>query len=50
MFTGGAVLGDVMKDDKNFWLSKADWHELGPQRALDKMKLFQVDSETSTPK
>lgn len=34
VFAGGAVLADIMRDNNSFWLSKSEWDELGPQRAL----------------
>ncbi|KAL2917245.1 Actin-related protein 2 [Polyrhizophydium stewartii] len=36
VFLGGAVLGDIMKDRPNFWISKQEWQEQGV-RALDKL-------------
>jgi actin-related protein 2 len=36
VFLGGAVLGDIMKNRDNFWITKQDWAELGV-RALDKL-------------
>ncbi|KAH6581616.1 hypothetical protein BASA61_008961 [Batrachochytrium salamandrivorans] len=36
VFLGGAVLGDIMKDRPNFWISKQEWDEQG-LRALDKL-------------
>ncbi|KAJ3257161.1 Arp2/3 complex subunit, actin nucleation center [Boothiomyces macroporosus] len=36
VFLGGAVLGEIMKSRESFWITKAEWAELGP-RALDKL-------------
>lgn len=36
VFLGGAVLGDIMRNKENFWISKKEWMELGV-RALDKL-------------
>jgi actin-related protein 2 len=36
VFLGGAVLGDIMKDRENFWISKQEWDEQGV-RSLDKL-------------
>ena len=36
VYLGGAVLGEIMKDRDSFWISKAEWEEMGP-RALDKL-------------
>ena len=35
VFLGGAVLADIMKDKRDFWVSKADYEE-DPHRALKK--------------
>jgi actin-related protein 2 len=34
VFLGGSVLADIMKEQDEFWLSKAEWKEKGPQRAM----------------
>eukprot|EP00466_Bigelowiella_natans_P002370 jgi/Bigna1/56385/estExt_Genewise1Plus.C_970014 len=34
VFIGGAVLAQIMKDDEKFWISKEEWAELGPERAI----------------
>ena len=34
VFMGGSVLGDLMKDCDNFWMSKGDYEELGIDKAL----------------
>ena len=36
VFLGGAVLGDIMKNRESFWVSKADWEEMG-SKAIDKL-------------
>jgi actin-related protein 2 len=36
VFLGGAVLADIMKDKEAFWVTRAEWEELGV-RALDKL-------------
>lgn len=36
VFLGGAVLAEIMKDDRQFWVTKQDWKEQGV-RALDKL-------------
>merc|ERR1712113_597498 len=35
-FLGGSVLADIMKDQDEFWLSKADYEEQGAVRAIKK--------------
>jgi len=37
VFSGGAVLGDVMKDHPTFWLSRKEWDEMGPDRSIEKI-------------
>ena len=37
MFTGGAVLADLMKDNEDFWISREEWKALGPRKALEKL-------------
>jgi len=34
VFLGGSVLADIMKDQQEFWLSKADYDEKGAVRAI----------------
>ncbi|ETO23469.1 actin-related protein 2 [Reticulomyxa filosa] len=34
VFLGGSVLADIMKEQPDFWLSKEEWKEKGPQRAM----------------
>jgi len=34
VFLGGSVLADIMKEQDTFWLSKEEWKEKGPQRAM----------------
>jgi len=34
VFLGGSVLADIMKEQSDFWLTKEDWKEKGPQRAM----------------
>lgn len=29
-FIGGAVLGSIMRDREEFWISKQSWEESGP--------------------
>lgn len=36
VFLGGAVLANIMRDKEHFWVTKAEWDEMGP-RALDKL-------------
>merc|ERR1711962_805864 len=36
VFLGGAVLADLMKDNQNFWITKAEYDEMGI-RCLDKL-------------
>ena len=36
VFLGGSVLADIMKDQDEFWLSKADYDEQGAVRAIKK--------------
>jgi len=36
VFLGGAVLGDIMKDKEDFWITKEEWEELGPTQAMIK--------------
>ncbi|KAJ3297932.1 Arp2/3 complex subunit, actin nucleation center [Borealophlyctis nickersoniae] len=36
VFLGGAVLGGIMKDRENFWISRQEWQEQGV-RALEKL-------------
>lgn len=38
VFLGGSVLADVMKAREEFWISKAEYDELGVTRALEKCK------------
>lgn len=37
VFLGGAVLADIMKDKENFWMTKADFDEMGAERLIQKM-------------
>lgn len=37
VFLGGAVLANIMADKDDMWITKDDWHELGPTRALEKL-------------
>ncbi|CAD8149657.1 unnamed protein product [Paramecium octaurelia] len=37
VFIGASFLSNVMKDKTNFWISKKDWQELGPERAMMKV-------------
>jgi len=37
VFLGGAVLADIMKGRQEFWITRDEWYELGPQRALEKL-------------
>lgn len=30
VFLGASVLGDIMKDRSDFWITKQDWDEVGP--------------------
>eukprot|EP00471_Norrisiella_sphaerica_P000533 CAMPEP_0184480936 /NCGR_PEP_ID=MMETSP0113_2-20130426/2469_1 /TAXON_ID=91329 /ORGANISM="Norrisiella sphaerica, Strain BC52" /LENGTH=395 /DNA_ID=CAMNT_0026859753 /DNA_START=46 /DNA_END=1233 /DNA_ORIENTATION=+ len=40
VFLGGAVLADLMKDNKEFWISKEEWAEKGGERVLrEKFKI-----------
>jgi actin-related protein 2 len=34
VFLGGSVLADIMKDRPEFWMSKADYQELGIKQLL----------------
>ena len=34
---GGAALARVMRNRSEFWVSRDEWYELGPQRALEKL-------------
>lgn len=34
VFMGASILADIMKEQPDFWLSKKDWKEKGPQRAM----------------
>lgn len=34
VFLGGSVLADIMKDQDEFWLSRAEWNEKGAKRAI----------------
>ena len=34
VFLGGSVLGDIMKDQDEFWLNRKDWEEKGAVRAI----------------
>lgn len=34
VFLGGSVLADIMKEQDDFWLSKATWQEKGAKRAI----------------
>jgi actin-related protein 2 len=38
VFLGGSVLADVMKSREEFWITKAEYEELGVVRALEKCK------------
>ena len=31
VFLGGAVLADIMKDKEDFWFTKAEYDEIGPE-------------------
>lgn len=37
VFLGGAVLADIMKSQEAFWITRDEWYELGPARALEKL-------------
>jgi actin-related protein 2 len=37
VFLGASVLGDIMKDREDFWISKQDWEEEGPN-CLQRMR------------
>lgn len=37
VFIGGAVLADIMRANDSMWITKQEWHELGPARALEKL-------------
>ena len=39
VFLGGSILSDLMKDRKDFWITKDDYEELGPIRAFSKCRL-----------
>jgi len=34
VFLGGSVLADIMKEQDEFWMSKAEWNEKGAKRAI----------------
>ena len=34
VFLGGSVLADIMKDQNEFWLTKQEWDDKGPDRAI----------------
>ena len=36
VFLGASVLADIMKDKDSYWLTKAEYQELGAQRLMDK--------------
>mmetsp|Transcript_12522 Transcript_12522/g.30824 ORF Transcript_12522/g.30824 Transcript_12522/m.30824 type:complete len:401 (-) Transcript_12522:237-1439(-) len=36
VFIGGAVLAKIMKDDEKFWISRAEWEEMGAEQAIKK--------------
>lgn len=38
VFIGGSILASTVKDRPNFWLSRAEWKEYGPDRALALVK------------
>ena len=37
VFLGGAVLADIMKAREEFWVTRDEWYEQGPERALAKL-------------
>ena len=37
VFLGGAVLADIMKAREEFWVTREEWQEQGPERALAKL-------------
>jgi actin-related protein 2 len=37
VFVGGAALAKIMKDQEQFWVTRDEWYELGPARALEKL-------------
>ncbi|GAA6023268.1 hypothetical protein JCM10207_005229 [Rhodosporidiobolus poonsookiae] len=37
VYLGGAVLADIMASQPSFWVSREEWEELGPSRALEKL-------------
>ena len=39
VFSGGSILADLMKNRDNFWVTKADYEELGVVRALQTFQL-----------
>lgn len=39
VFVGGAVLADLMKDNKDFWITKEEWITKGKKKALEKLTL-----------
>lgn len=34
VYLGGSVLADIMKEQDEFWLSKAEYEEKGAKRAI----------------
>jgi actin-related protein 2 len=38
VYTGGAVLAELMRDSEAFWVTRQEWHELGAQHCLDKLR------------
>ena len=35
VFIGGSVLADVMKDKQQFWLTRAQYEEMGPEKLME---------------
>lgn len=39
VFSGASILADLMKHHDKFWVTKADYEELGVERALKSLQL-----------
>ena len=37
VYTGASVLADIMKDRDDFWLTREQWHELGPTACIERL-------------
>lgn len=42
VFLGGSILADIMRGRDDFWMTKANYEEMGIERALSNLKLYKI--------